>query len=160
MKLRTSFVSNSSSASYMVTMDVTMEEFCRDLRRVNWPEWTSDRDYQSQVTKQIVELYSDSQNDPEAKEQAKLLERVLIGFGTKTPDEKLIQILEHRGITVAKRRDGPGIGLEYFTGMHNCYTEGVPKLFKEIILHFLFELKGKKWMDFEVEHQGDYPDDY
>lgn len=158
MKLRTSFVSNSSSASYIVTLDTTMAEFCRDLRRVAWPEWISDSDYQSQVTKQIEELYKDTDNNPEAKKQAKLLEVVLLGFGSKTANEKLIQILKHRGISVVEKEDK--IQLDYFTAMHNCYNEGMSDLFKEIIFHFLFELKGKKWMNFEVDHDGDYPDEY
>lgn len=148
-------MSNSSTASYIVKLDISLDEFCNRLRKVAWPEWTSDRQYQSQVTKQIAELYKGKEEDPKAVKKAKLLETVLLGFGSKNPNERLIQILEHKGISVGHLEDC--VHLHYFTSMHNCYDEGMSKLLKEIILHFLFELKGNKWMDFEMVDDEDLP---
>jgi hypothetical protein len=164
MKTRNGFVSNSSSASYIVKIkDINFEEFCeRIMREYQWYELNMKQTL-GKIKKRIYQLHEsskaskvrDKQEEPTDQWYARYMKELeaLFEEGSKIDEDNIIDvvkfILEYNDIKLSLVTNG--IELDYFTSMHNCYNEGVSDLLKEIVLFFSFETDYE--IKFEVEHK-------
>ena len=153
MKIRSGFVSNSSSASYIIKIhNTSFEEFSENLmNEYGWytfnPEYLkkeilADIDRQLEyVDKQAVFYNNINKTNPlsdywteridKCKEFLKELENPL-------NNKELIKLgLEYNGIKLAIAEDINLIQMHDFTVMHNSFDEGMTPLVKEITFYFM-----------------------
>ena len=168
MKTRIGFVSNSSSASYIVRVkDITEDEFCRRLfEEYSWTHFSKKkmtRELKKRLKQQrkCAEDYIISSPEAEGlnkifKKQASdyidRLEGLQKELSEIDEDKKLVEFtLKYCGIHTTIMTDG-GIEMLYFTSMHNDYHDGTNELLREIILFFMFETDRK--VECEVNHDN------
>lgn len=158
MKIRVGFVSNSSSASYIITLRGTrkdIEEVINEACATS--SW--DNNIESVVENNITRL-ENSLRDLESGRESFLSESIddikanlelhksyktfLNGNGNINRQELFTRmVLSIFGICRTNLDNGD-VQLNYFTAMHNSYTEGMPRVLKEIVLYALFELSKVK----------------
>jgi len=141
MKMRKGFVSNSSSASYIVNIKgIDFDGFC-DVLNSNY---NSFNDYfsLSVLRNKLGQIeanstrYTEDGNDRFNKEIKAYRKRI-----NNIDEDDYPSIVKYAfdfykmGCEVKK----DGVELLDFTSMHNDYDSGMGSLMKEIVLHFLFE---------------------
>jgi len=167
MKIRSGFVSNSSSASYIINVQAKWEDLTREL--MHEFQFTNDFTYDGLVerlTKRIEKYRTDifmSENkggsinnmlDTYTRERLdndiEILEKV--NKYKDKPSEYLKIALKYNGIEIAQNKDDT-ITFSYFTSMHNSYEDGPNDIFKQLSLYFMYEGKEHN-PKFTVEHNG------
>lgn len=145
MKIRTSFVSNSSSASYVIKIDnITMGRFLDILEE----EYSWSHFEMSSIEEEISDSYRQVQNltkvggtfhdlkdswiKCETEKQERLKE-------IKSSRDLVSFVLWLRDIRVSQGKNC--VILSHWTSMHNNYVQGMNDLMKEIILLFVVEKK-------------------
>ena len=158
MKIRQGFVSNSSSASYIVKIDnISFYDFCDKIQaEYGFHDYFSIAQMNGRID-HLLERYSDLDDNNPIDTFSKSFKKELEDQKTK-----LSKIDEDNFYEIAKFaldfhqidvKDGSGhIELSYFTSMHNDFDSGMSNIMKEIVLYFIFETKCK--VICEVEHDG------
>jgi len=158
MKIRNGFVSNSSSSSYIVQLrGISMDDFYRELQsEYGWHIFDVNsilkdvRKNKGRV-KKYIEEHSQRELDNENpkvtildehfskmyRERLEKLEEVETQLKEANYTEVIDIVLEYYGITVTEVEGG--IDMEYFTCMHNSFTEGMSEVLQEIVMYFLFD---------------------
>jgi len=155
MKKRQGFVSNSSSASYTLTVNTDEEDFFDALvEHVTWPYRDSIenklKEYINHVKSRLKEKNPILSKDHQLV-QMNNYQHSLDKLETADSVERMKIILSFYNIMWSYNKDG-NIELSESTSMHNNFEEGVSKLMKEIILAFIFETDIK--VSGDVEHHG------
>lgn len=172
MKIRLGFVSNSSSASYYVTLRETPQDALLTITaQCSWPyfqegivlskldEWI--KSYENRLeyidktretfligSKESIELTLKVLQDK--RKRIKYIFEQRRKDWTILPQELLDYILELNYITVEYKDDR--VLLSATTAMHNNYIEGMPDLLKDIVLYYSFEEPER--ITLKVEHNG------
>lgn len=166
MKTRKGFVSNSSSASYYVTIKDTRRAVFDELREdCYWP-WLDNerlrshiRDYIDARKRTLSRLEQGQevfliQTEEEVKKGIELAEKELEavdGAATiKASDEQIKIALKYNHIKLEEQ--GEQTLLTGDTIMHNNYVEGMTDMLKDIVLHYIFERPHK--INLKVEFHG------
>jgi len=152
MKKRKGFVSNSSSASYIVEIrDIKEDDFAGLLGcEYSWDGFNLDS-VRNRIAKRVEELEELQKTENNTKthdkylgffyreqlEDYKKLKEISLQVNDDDSLEVIKFILEYNDIKY-KAVDGD-IELDYFTSMHNDYVDGMSDLLKEIVLFFMFE---------------------
>ena len=153
MKIRTGFVSNSSSSSYFVEIEgIDLKDFLNKL----FIEYTWNHFNKSEIE---ARLYQCIENNKVAKRDynksgvSRLFEKNydtwlkdsendLDQFKKAKTDEALVKfVIKYNGINLKHSKDK--IRLSTWTSMHNSFNEGMPELLKEIVLFFSFDTEYK-----------------
>ncbi len=160
MKIRSSFVSNSSSASYIINIQIDKEDFFGHLsNEYGWSLFGKDA-FEEKVKRELTiekkalkksekEKIDDSSTidkvfEDQTKEHIKKLEPILEAIKPLDKyDREFIEIvLNYSHIDITKATDDE-VELEYFTSMHNDFSEGMCEMLKEIVLYFMFDTTNK-----------------
>lgn len=150
MKTRLGFVSNSSSASYYVTLVGSGNDIIEDLAEAVWTVTFDDK-----LTERVEEDIKRTEWSIQRIEQGKTswlngtqkdleerLERSR-GYLEFLRNRDNVHLDEYKEKMVALVMDTFGITktvtdgtvkLEYFTSMHNSFTEGMPEVMQELVL--------------------------
>ena len=161
MKIRTGFVSNSSSSSYIVKIHVPYNEFVDFLgARHKWDYFCLEN-IKNKIDFQIKELEeSHKKSLEEYKDRSEWLFKCyddrlkyLNDFKKETSEltednfDKIVElVLKYNDITEDTIETDSGeniVILSYFTSMHNDFNDGMNDLLKEIVLGFLFDTNYK-----------------
>ena len=158
MKIRSGFVSNSSSGSYMATIrDISLKLFIDMMLGEYSFSFFNKEDVLNELKSrlsadehQLYELQGNEKTDP-LFEVCKLgLEKsVLDGKAAiekiKTiSDREMVEcVLALKEIHVTEDKQDDSVTLTCHTSMHNNFTEGMHDLMKEIVLYFMFDTKHK-----------------
>ena len=149
MKIREGFVSNSSSASYIVKIHTSWEDFSTIIKdEIYWSFCDVNSlktEIQNSITKEKEFLNKDAtlfeplteyweESLAKQEEMLKELDKEM------TPEDMIKWVLKYNGMGFIEKPDM--IELSGFTSMHNSYVEGMQDLLKEIVLCFL--ARGKK----------------
>lgn len=173
MKIRLGFVSNSSSASYTISIGINKNDFYRgllsDKSAYTFFSVSSFINELEECIKVIKEgIKEDKLNIKLGKDRGlmnfcldsnqnylKTLKATLVRVKKiKNPerDKRIIkEILAYHHIRLNDSLEG-SVVLQYHTTMHNSYVEALPDDLKEIILYFMFEHSAK--MKMNVDHGG------
>ena len=161
MKLREGFVSNSSSASYIVRIkNISLQEFCDRLA----PEYYQD-ELNIKITCGIIkrrikdinrlrkkakgkDLGLDKMYERHKEVLEKLEKRGLKILDVEDFVKEVEFIFEYEDINVCENNGD--VVLDYFTSIHNDYNDGMGDLLKEITLFFMFETHYE--VECRVEH--------
>jgi hypothetical protein len=152
MKIRTGFVSNSSSASYTIKLDICREDFIEGILNALQYPWSSD--FEDRLKKDIEE--SPEKNDPlfssfyisHKKKAQEFMDRL-----NKCKEEgspRVLVMLDYYGIKTEFKRKNR-VEVSGWTSMHNNFNEGMPDILKEILLYFMFDKKIKVQCEWEDE---------
>lgn len=150
MKTRQGLVSNSSSSSYIITIqNISWDSFCsRLLEEYGFYDFFDINYIVHQLEEKIKSKKEDILKEDKTKslhkwiedqikfyeEQKKKLDKLI----KKDVHEEIIKaILDYHGIK--HNVNNLDLKLEYFTAMHNSYNEGICDILKEILLFFAFE---------------------
>lgn len=176
MKIRAGFVSNSSSASYTITVKENIDSFINTLMVECWypyftldnvrsglVEWLETLDRRIDIANRGSDWAShDSIDTLKAKknkieDEIKYIDNISNGPSnhrlSKTEKFNIAMIRFMRSsIKVRFNPEGDDVVLTVTTVMHNNYVEGMPDILKEIILYYSFEEPEK--ITLEVNHQG------
>jgi hypothetical protein len=147
MKTRQGFVSNSSSASYIVEIrNIEEQDFFGLLyTEYSWNEFNI-HSIKGQIAERIKECNQEIKTEEspltsfycsQIKKLEELQKEVLEINDEEDCSRAIKFILKYKDIQY-KEVDGD-IYLEYFTSMHNSFDEGIGELLKEIIFFFIFE---------------------
>lgn len=174
MKERAGFVSNSSSASYYVTLKGSREEILSEIEQnCSWPHISVD-----QIRRKLRDRLKGLKirlDDIETKKERFLIEDAIPIFKERISNsEAMLKELEdisrsmrerpvirnfqleltemaldlnHIGYTAFENE----IHLQSRTVMHNSYCEGMPDMLKDIVLYYSFE--NPERITVRVEHQ-------
>jgi len=148
MKIRLGFVSNSSSASYYVTIkNIDVDEFytilnaCYNTYELDDMFARYKEDYE-----QSVKTRKPRPNDSEQdwftefyEKEDETYNRVVLSWDTATYKEKFDMIFAARGSMFTVEQVDDDIEISDFTSMHNSYNDGLSTVLKEILLYFMFE---------------------
>jgi hypothetical protein len=146
MKTRQGFVSNSSSASYIVKIQgISFEDFCGTLHGEYGCFEFSLESLKSEINKRLVKAkeYLEDADEPMKDfyvRQVESFEAYQKAAAEVDPDDsvEIVKlILDYNGIRFSEYEKV--IGLKDFTSMHNNYNEGVSELLQEILMFFMFE---------------------
>lgn len=175
MKIRQGFVSNSSSASYYVTLKGDSKELLELIgNECDWPflnieyivDTINERIKSIKDSLQYIEVNTeswlvqskDSLEQDLAELEAKkktMLEIQKIRSKKETWNVRQSEIinmgLDMEGIKVTSSSTNH-IELQANTMMHNNYVEGMPELLKEIVLYFSFNIPDA--IHLRVDHRG------
>jgi len=156
MKIRTGFVSNSSSSSYIVEIKgISEQDFLNKLfAEYSWKHFDK-----GEIEKDLLERIKNSKATKRDSEKDKISvgkkafsdlydnwlkdsENDLIRFKEVETNEELVKfVIEHNGITIKIGEDK--IELNAWTSMHNDFHDGMPQLLGEIVLFFIFDTTHK-----------------
>lgn len=146
MKVRMDFVSNSSSSSYILSIDQPMEDILCDLNNEFYKE-----DLIEDLEKRIEWLFSE--NNYSTKDG------VFYGYTRKEFEDKIKEIEDDDWSSINSddmkmllefcydlkiESIGLHTTIECCTNMHNSYGDGPSEEFKRICLYFAFEHSGYK----------------
>jgi len=170
MKIRNGFVSNSSSSSYIVNVEgASMDDFCRNLySEYRWYIFNIEsflKTVKRQKTKtenyikDILEKGDEPDNSFSSMNehfckmyQTRLEELTKIETEIEKnsedgklnydadPEDVIKMVLNYYGVKLTNTLND-GVQLEYFTSMHNSFTEGVSEILQEVILYCMFDTK-------------------
>jgi len=157
MKIRIGFVSNSSSASYIVKIKgVNLETI------VNKFDGYSIYSFITELKERIVEFgkyrLENVATCPEVRkfreEQDKRDKELLLkldkALESDSQLDKMKVAMDAHGVSYVE--DGGDLTLNYFTSMHNDYNDGMCGLLKEILMTVMFETDFK--VECEIENDG------
>lgn len=159
VKLRNGFVSNSSSASYIVDIEITLEILVQEVRQSD--PWRFSGDFfKRTVIEQIEHCYEMADLSDEecitkdSKKKAQEFEEMLLIFDKLSDVERTVMMLNLYGINV--ELFPTIVRLKSFTSMHNSYDDGLCEPLKEFILFLLFYREGKYNLKCrsELDHDG------
>lgn len=154
MKIRSGFVSNSSSASYIVTLKYEEDMALSIIREAMVLTDNIKQYYEDLITryKNNVDASLDGDSffagmNRRCKDLIKELESK-VEFINRHPhpnaeEQKQITIDYITSLGIVYKYEGEELELSYFTSMHNDYLSGMPSLLAEIILVVLFNDKSK-----------------
>lgn len=163
MKIRKGFVSNSSSASYYVTIKDTRSAVFHELKReCHWPWFDNERlanhirTYINARERTLLRLEQGQElflleTKEEVREDIKRAEKELemIDINSiKISDDHVRIALKYNHIELKELEDRTL--LEHTTIMHNNYVEGMADMLKDIVLYYSFEQPHK--IDLRIEH--------
>ena len=140
MIIRKGFVSNSSSASYIITINNITKQKLFDICRSDlWYELDNLKGMIEEHLKTCVDDVDDNGVVREwcldrIKELNDYIQRL---NDTVDGDQKIEVYLDYRGISL--KEEAASVILETFTSMHNSYNEGMGDLLKEMCFLFMFE---------------------
>lgn len=156
MKIRLNHVSNSSSASFILTLVGTTKDINELINdSICFYSWSDELEKRlrnditytkNSITRleQGKEHFLDESID-ELKERIVQLESDLAMLGTGREfhgrtdlDNFNSMVLRNYGISKTDTSTGV-VKLSYFTSMHNCYTESLPQIIHELVLYHAFE---------------------
>lgn len=158
MKIRMGFVSNSSSASYIVNIiGINFYDFCDKIRsQYSFYDYFSVKQMKDRID-HLLERYSDTDENDAMSSFSKSFKEEL-----EEQKDKLSKVDEDNFYEVAKfaldfhqigvKEESGSIRLSSFTSMHNDFDSGMSDIMKELTLYFMFETKCK--VVCEVEHNG------
>jgi len=175
MKVRLGFISNSSSASYIVELNITEDRLYEILHIIDWQaEATSVVSRLVYLRESIEDQYhfglaatlrNDMPRDKaiEAKQnhekKVEEIDKKIDKYRKPNITKKEIakEYLKAHEITVTPKKDS--VELSAFTSMHNEYVTGMNDILKEIVLFLTFAKESNpKTKDIEikcsVEHDG------
>lgn len=146
MKTRKCFVSNSSSASYIITIYQSESVFCEFLKPELW--WTCKNTFRKKLEEELAELNNRRSNvgiENDTRNDAKTLEKMIVRThefmsrlaGAKSDMEALIVYFEHSGVSVYSDDEHHRITLKSSVAMHNDYLD-MPNIMKAVALAYLF----------------------
>ena len=154
MKIRNGFISNSSSASYLVKIKASMEDFTsKILEQYSWNDYFYKERFEESVREDIEELKENLKQKctetqgffyDRKKDLKKSLKNkeVLLRKLKKLKDIEFVKVvLEYFGIKVSS--SSTEIFLNQETVMHNDFNTGMCDLFRELVLFFMFDTKYK-----------------
>lgn len=153
MKIRNRFVSNSSSASYYITILSPPKETLLDIASNCWYPYLDISLMTKELNSAIQELEalsSISVDKDVFKKEIRIFENYKNLLERKNLDsEQQTKIaLELNGITLIE--NATSTVLLGHTCMHNCYDEGMSPFLKEIALYYSFENPSK--ITLRIEH--------
>lgn len=172
MKIRLSHVSNSSSASYFLSISgKSLEQVVGDLLC----EYTWDYFNREKIVQKIKNRISVIRDSGEFSKQKKDKESKITIDILKSQDEwakkeigklegflKIISDSEDDNVAFARavwdlsgikvevkkgKQKKPTIEFSYFTSMHNSFNEGMGDMFSEMVLFCVNEYRAKFWME-------------
>jgi hypothetical protein len=171
MKKRTGFVSNSSSASYIIKLRGSLNEVLSDIaNNCDWPYTTLEK-IKKELNERIVSLekrleeletkkekYLMFNTVPELKNRIykerydlnriEKIEKEREGDWQSGQEEVTQIALRLNYIKIEEKNEY--VELEAATVMHNSYVEGMPDFLKDIVLYYSFENK-EMIVDLEVD---------
>ena len=155
VKVRSGLVSNSSSASYIVDIEITLEMLAQEIRQSD--PWKFDEIiFKSVVMSQIehchkmASLASDEFITEDSRNRAQEFEEIFLTFDRLNDVEKTVMMLNFYGVDVELLPTF--VRLKSFTSMHNSYDEGLCRTLKELVLFLLFYREGKYNLKCRSEH--------
>ena len=136
MKIRKGFVSNSSSSSYIVTIEnISFEEFCNKLApEYSWSSLFSLNSARNKLEELAIKPYSE-----EFKNEILGLLKELEEINEDDFVEIVKFMLKYGHINYRELKNG--LELSSFTCMHNDFDSGMSERMKEILLFFMFDTK-------------------
>lgn len=156
MKIREGFVSNSSSASYIVKIHTSWEDFSTIIKDEIYWSFCDVNSLKTEIQNSITrEKEFLNKGKVTSNKEATLFEPLLEYWEEAlakheetlkeldkemTPEDMIKWVLKYYGMGFIEKPDM--IELSGFTSMHNSYVEGMQDLLKEIVLCFL--ARGKK----------------
>jgi len=170
MKIRQGFVSNSSSASYYVTLNQNIDEALNTIQENCWYPYL-DEDALLEILEKYIKDTESRLEDIDKKS-----ERFLI-LDTKPELESRLKKYQSMKQTIIDKASGKpiedhaiakmGLELDYIlikdingikteleagTSMHNSYDEGMSDFLKDIVLYYSFERP--ELISLKIEHDG------
>ena len=140
MKIREGFVSNSSSASYIIKIpNITLDELYKTLIRECWPDF--DKEYFIRELKKREETALKYIGDEHMSVYWKKSSEKYTEMKQRDEKEGLSStdlakmILEYNGITV--NEESGCVEIHTMTTLHNSFVEGLHDIAKEILLIYL-----------------------
>ena len=166
MKIRNGFVSNSSSASYIIKIHgIDYNDFINIiLREYGWSLF-SKSNVKQKLIKKLTDnkLYTkDLKNELKNKtvsrvswfgyleDNIKKDEALLKKIDNFSLEEIVEVVLERNSIKIMN--DDDGIEIKFWTAMHNDFSSGMPEVLREVVLFFMFETSHKVKCD--IKHDG------
>ena len=146
MKIRTGFVSNSSSASYIVNIKgIDFAEFCNKMEtEYSFSDYFNVESMMKSLDGHLERYIKGDDSTDSMKdliEEFRVeLEEQKVKLKAVNPDKYYDVVrcgLEFHQVGLKETDDG--VELTSFTSMHNDYDEGVSSIMNEIVLYFLFE---------------------
>jgi len=155
MKIRSGFVSNSSSSSYLVQFHVPFDEFARMLRSEYGGYWCTWHIIDGKINARIVQVKKELADEEDRlsgqpikydilsyyNEQLKKLNSFreeLDGLAYVDDPAVLVKFILKYNQIICDVKDGI-VELSYITTMHNDFVSGMSELFQEIIWFFMFD---------------------
>jgi hypothetical protein len=153
MKIRSGFVSNSSSSSFVVQICVPTSVFVDNL--LNDDDFCLRDKFNKAVFKEYLkerlqELERSIEEDKRLKKhplfkhladsckgEVKEIGEVLKVFDSLTDLQLLVMVLKYNGIKMRKHNK-EYVELYHWTSMHNYFIESLPDLLKEIMFYYTF----------------------
>ena len=141
MKIRKGFVSNSSSASYIVKIKgIDFSEFCQALRNEYgcWGIFST-----KGLQNKINSLYESTRNSSIEifRDEVEEFKNRVDKLGDDNFEDVVKLALDFYNINSSEVKGG--IELTDFTTMHNDFDSGMSNIMKEIVLYFMFDTKYK-----------------
>lgn len=170
MKIRLGFVSNSSSASYYVTVRSSWSDFVSKVLNKCWypffeteslmervnnliqnREWSITSAEQGEEHWLRPTLAAAKEELEQLKQDRKFLEDNQADIWDKTPEERdrLVR-LAFKAYGINWEYEEGTVKMDYTTVMHNNFTESMPEALIEIILYYKFE--EREAMSLRVDH--------
>jgi len=160
MKIRYGFVSNSSSASYIITLSGDMKDInqliVESIQFVGWNNELEERlnEDVTRLKKSITRLEQGKESflDRPIEEQKSRLAQAIADLETITTNRDKTELVDYANLVLRNydinRIDmyNGDVKLSASTSMHNCYTEGLPRIMHEIVLQQVFEKPNVKIM--------------
>lgn len=170
MKVRLGFVSNSSAASYIITLGGNIKDINKlIIESVQFVSWNNELKENikyniARTEKTITDLECGKEHFliSSVEEQQYQLQQLKADLEYLGDSEHFLHsdcleyatiVLRHYYITRTDMYNGD-VKLSYFTSMHNCYTEGMPQILHELILYHAFEKTDVK-LTCEIDKNSD-----